>query len=297
MNFSKYHALGNDYLVISQTELGTPVESSRIQTICHRHFGLGGDGILAGPISPSEPDFAKLAEQADIGDITENTLCGLRIFNPDGSEAEKSGNGLRIFCRYLYDTGQIAANQSYYLLTLGGIVKVWLEEGAREIAVDMGQVSFQAADIPVQGENGEVIEREIKTDSGMYQFSAATIGNPHCIVLTDNLSTEEVKKVGPLLENHAAFPNRTNVQFMQVVDRHLLNIEIWERGAGYTLASGSSACACAAIARKLDLCDPQVTVKMPGGKLNIDIDDSFQLSLRGGVTAVAKGELQDEIFS
>lgn len=299
MKFSKYHALGNDYLVIHPDELAAPVDKNFVRRICHRHFGLGSDGLLVGPITPAMPDFSTLAEQTKTmsGDVDENTLCGLRIFNPDGSEAEKSGNGLRIFCRFLYDSDRIEAGKNYHLLTLGGPVMVGITEDAREVSVDMGEVSFQAKDIPVNEYSGDVLEREINTDAGIYTFSAANIGNPHCVILTDKLSVEEVEKTGPLLEKHPAFPNRTNVQFMQVVNRQTLRIEIWERGAGYTLASGSSACACAAIARRLGLCEPHVRVKMRGGELKIDIADGFRLYLRGGVTAVANGELANEALT
>jgi diaminopimelate epimerase len=277
MRFVKYHALGNDYIVLDPAETGGELEPSRISLICHRHYGLGSDGILLGPLETAEGDFA------------------LRIFNPDGSEAEKSGNGLRIFSRYLRDRG-LVGDEAFTIMTAGGLVGSRVHERGGGVTVEMGRVSFQSAEIPVQGPSREVINESLVVVGREFTFCAATIGNPHCVILDEDVSAEEARKWGPLIENEPRFPNRTNVQFMEVLDRSSIRIEIWERGAGYTLASGSSASAAAAVARRLDLCDPEVAVHMPGGVIRISLSEDFSVSMTGPVTRVAEGTISPEMF-
>jgi diaminopimelate epimerase len=288
MKFHKYHALGNDYIVLDPYEWTIPLDPSVIRRLCHRNFGIGSDGILYGPISTKNAEFAQLAGQVGM-DAGEDVFCGLRIFNPDGGEAEKSGNGLRIFSRYLLDSGRVKSETPFGILTLGGRVEATVLDAGAQVRVSMGRVSFDADDVPVTGYQGEVLEQSIAVGGEALTFSAATVGNPHCVVLADELSADLAKQFGPPLETHPVFPNRTNVQFMKVLDRHTVAIEIWERGAGYTLASGSSASACAAISKKLGLTDSPITVKMPGGELNIDVSDAFDIVMQGPVTRVADG--------
>jgi diaminopimelate epimerase len=275
MRFSKYHGLGNDYLVID--EMGLMESPERIRVICDRNFGIGSDGILFGPL-PSK-----------------SALAGLRIFNPDGSEAEKSGNGIRIFCRHLWERGSVGG-EPFLLETAGGIVRCRVRDPHHEIEVEMGIVNFWSDVIPVMGERREVLDEALEIDGESLKFSAATIGNPHCVILTDQVDADLARRLGPKLERHPLFPNRTNVQFLKVVDQANIRIEIWERGAGYTLASGSSASAAAAVARRLGLCGPNVRVHMPGGELKITIGDDFSIVLSGPVTKVGNGTIHDEIF-
>ena len=279
MKFTKYHALGNDYLVLDPRNPDQPVtlKPEQIKTICDRHFGIGSDGILFGPQPSSKASFS------------------LRIFNPDGSEAEKSGNGLRIFCRYLWDR-KLVSDKPFFVETKGGIVQAEILNTGTSVRVEMGKVSFRSEDIPVAGRPREVLREQITAGDRTFQFSGATIGNPHCVIPLDDISPSLTKQYGPLLENNVLFPNRTNVQFLKVLDRKNIQIEIWERGAGYTLASGSSSCASAAIARKMGLCDSQITVHMPGGNIEISIGDEFHITMTGPVTRVAEGNLSDEIF-
>jgi diaminopimelate epimerase len=277
VRFWKYHGLGNDYIVLDPADLTSELTEERVRLICHRNYGVGSDGILLGPIETDEADFA------------------LRIFNPDGSEAEKSGNGLRIFSRYLFDTGRVQENE-FTVLTLGGKVRAQVHERGRQVTVEMGRVSFSSADIPVAGPPREVLNEEIEVEGRALTFCAATVGNPHCVILRDEVSADEARVVGPHVETAPRFPNRTNVQFMKVLDRANVQIEIWERGAGYTLASGSSASASAAVAHRLGLCDGHVTVHMPGGRLAIDIDEAFGITMRGPVTHVAEGVIDEEAF-
>lgn len=278
MHFAKYHALGNDYLVINPADLDGELSSLQIRLICHRNYGVGSDGILLGPLNAAEADF------------------GMRIFNPDGSEAEKSGNGLRIFSRYLWDQG-LVQETPFTVLTSGGKVGSRVYPGGRLVTVEMGQVSFESTMIPVQGAPREVLNETMLIQGRPWRFSAATIGNPHCVLLRQEVSEEEARALGPLIETDPLFPNRTNVQFMKVLDRGNIRIEIWERGAGYTLASGSSSSAAAAVACRLGLCNGDVTVHMPGGKLDIKVSEDFSILMTGPVTKVSEGTLSQELFS
>jgi len=280
MRFSKYHALGNDYLVLNPSDYPDWPEPNlkQIRAICHRNYGLGSDGILWGPLPSQRGDFR------------------LRIFNPDGSEAEKSGNGLRIFSRYLWDR-KLAIQPEFTIDTSGGIVRSTLNESDLSVTVEMGRVIFRSTKIPMSGADREVINEKFTILDCDFLVCAATIGNPHCVILLPEISPEIAHKYGPVFETHSSFPQKTNVQFMQVIDRQNIRIEIWERGAGYTLASGSSSSAAAAVARKLGLVDNQLTVHMPGGALTIKIDPDYQISMSGPVNHVAEGHIHPEVFT
>ncbi|KAF0096332.1 MAG: diaminopimelate epimerase [Puniceicoccaceae bacterium 5H] len=269
MQFAKYHALGNDYLVLPKEQADAEqLTVPFIERVCHRNFGLGSDGILYGPLPADAADF------------------GLRIFNPDGSEAEKSGNGLRIFCRFLLDIESVEVGQDFTVETAGGVVQCQIRADGM-IKVEMGQVSFHSSKIPVAGSEREVLDEPITLGGQEYRYYAATIGNPHCVLPMDEISERQTRELGPILETDARFPNRTNVQFLKVLDRENIQIEIWERGAGYTLASGSSSSAAGAVARKMGLVDGHFTVHMPGGTLELLIDDDFNVTMIGPVTRVA----------
>ncbi len=278
MRFFKYHALGNDYLVIDPRDHPNVFSRGEIVRICHRNFGLGSDGILWGPLAAT-PDAA----------------FALRIFNPDGSEAQKSGNGLRIFCRYLFDQGHVA-NEAFRVNTQGGVVSAKVHGRGETVTVEMGQVSFQSERIPVAGAPREVIRETLEIGNRALTISCASIGNPHCVVELD-ADEHLAKTLGPLIETNAQFPERTNVQFLRVIDRANIAIQIWERGAGYTLASGSSSSAAAAVAHRLGLIDRSVTVHMPGGKIQIQISDNFSITMTGGVTRVSEGDLYAEALA
>ncbi|AWT61040.1 MAG: Diaminopimelate epimerase [Candidatus Moanabacter tarae] len=275
MKFEKYHALGNDYLVLDATLQKHPPSKVTIERICHRNFGIGSDGILFGPLQSEEAEF------------------GLQIFNPDGSEAEKSGNGLRIFARHLWDKGKVSV-QPFNVMTSGGCVKCVVKERGSTITVDMGKVTFLSDKIPVSGPPREVLDEIIELNNETYRFYAASIGNPHCVLPLDEISSTKAKLIGPLLENHSLFPNRTNVQLLQILDRQNIRIEIWERGAGYTLASGSSSCAAAAVAIKMGAVDHRLIVHMPGGQLELDFSNQFDVQMTGPVTRIGSVEFAQE---
>lgn len=277
MKYSKYHALGNDYIVIHPAEHGTGFRSNIIHIICHRNYGIGADGILLGPLESKSCDFR------------------LRIFNPDGSEAEKSGNGLRIFARFLWDSS-LVSTKPFTVETLGGMVSCEIGAKGREVEVEMGSVSFESSLIPVEGAPREVLNETIEIEENVFTFCAATVGNPHCVVHTNDPTPDMARLYGPMIEVDPRFPNRTNVQFMKVMDRNNIQIEIWERGAGYTLASGSSSVAAAAISHKLGLCDQNITVHMPGGSLGIQFKNGFFATMTGPVTKVCEGVMAGEMF-
>ncbi len=278
MKFSKYQAQGNDYIVVDPKDLKAELSAEQIITICNPHYGIGSDGLLVGPYDSNRGDF------------------GLRLFNPDGGEFEKSGNGLCIFSRYLWDWRLVADNK-FSIDTPGGSVQARVHEGGQAVTITMGQVSFNSEKIPVAGPRREVLNETLPIDGQDYRYCAATIGNPHCVVIPDKVSAELAKTIGPVFETAARFPKRTNVQFLEVIDRNNICIEIWERGVGYTLASGSSSCAAAAVANRLEYCDRQITVHCAGGDIEIEIAADFSATMTGTVTKICSGELATEIFN
>lgn len=277
MKFLKYHALGNDYLVLDPEASPALPDSETVVRICHRNFGLGSDGILYGPLPSERADF------------------GLRILNPDGSEAEKSGNGLRIFARYLFDCGKVRTD-AFTVDTLGGVVTCQIGEGAASITVDMGQVRFGMDHVPIDGPEQSDINygQKLQVNSREYTVYLADIGNPHCVIPLPKISKELACTDGAAIETHERFPKRTNVQFLEVLDRNNIKIEIWERGAGYTLASGSSSSAAAAVAHRIGLCDEDITVHMPGGKIGIHIGSDYAVRMTGPATRVGAMDFDPE---
>ena len=239
--------------------------------------GLGADGILVGRKDDSGKYF------------------NLQIYNSDGSIAEKSGNGIRIFARFLSDQKKVNESQ-FNIMTSGGLVTALVENPGSNVLVEMGKVSFQSDKIPVLGKIREVLNETIVIDGQQLKFCAATIGNPHCVVLNGKGTKDEVSRIGPLIETHANFPNRINVQFLEVLDRYKIRIEIWERGAGYTLASGSSSCAAAAVAHRLGLCENKIAVLMPGGQIDIAVNEDYSILMRGPDTRVGSMSLDPEFL-
>lgn len=261
MNFYKYHGLGNSYIIVEAEQLS----AEKIVTICDPNFGIGSDGVLLAA-SHEATDFA------------------LKIYNPDGSEAEKSGNGLRIFVAYLYEKGLVGM-EPFTIFTAGGIVEatVLSVSGSETmVRVAMGQVVFES------------VSEQLAVDSEQLTVSVVSIGNPHCVVVDGvGVSAEITKSLGTKIEVHPRFPAKTNVQFLRPIDKHNIFIEIWERGAGYTLASGSSSCAAAAVAIKTGSAQSPLTVHMPGGQLQIELDANYFATLVGPVMKIAEGVLQE----
>ena len=266
--FVKYHALGNDYLVVDSATFGSRLTAPRVRRICDRHEGVGSDGILV--LSKKRGEFH------------------LRIRNPDGSEAEKSGNGLRIVARFLVDHGY-TRRREFSIVTPGGRVTAQLV--GPEVRVEMGRASFRSRDIPVTGRPREVVHELLRVGGRALRMTCVSVGNPHCVVFVPRLDREELRQLGPLLENHRSFPNRINVQLARVRSRRRIDLLVWERGAGETRASGSSACAVAAAAVRRGLADGDLRLRMPGGELHIEVDAKFQLRLTGPATPIYRGRL------
>ncbi len=278
--FVKSHGLGNEYLVLDSENLSFKLTVPAIKRLCNIHFGIGSDGIV----------LKVPSEKADFG---------FRVYNPDGSEAEKSGNGLRIFCKYLYDYG-FTEKKQFSVETLTDMVYADIveQEGgrAKRITVDMGKAKFNPREIPVNSDLPEFIAQKITAGDREFEVNCVSVGNPHCVVVKEQLDEAEIRKYGPLLENHPLFPNRINVQFAKALSRNEAEIRIWERGAGYTLASGSSSCAAACALVKRGLVDGDLTMYMQGGTLMIQIDKEWNIRMTGEVREVAKGILSQELL-
>jgi diaminopimelate epimerase len=277
VKFAKYHGLGNDYLVV-EPGVFEPGDVERYASrICHRNYGLGADGILVGPGPSTEADAA------------------LTIINPDGSEAEKSGNGLRIFARYLWDTGRVS-REPFRIQTRGGIAEAQVFPEFGKVRVGMGRASFDSVVVGLDGPRRQVVGERMSIAGQNLCCSAVSVGNPHCVIIGVPVTEAQVRALGPHVENDPRFANRTNVQLLKAIDHSNIEIQIWERGAGYTLASGSSASAAACAGKRLGLCGGDVTVHMPGGKLSVQIDDDYGVTQTGPATRVASGELARESF-
>ena len=290
--FFKGHGLGNEYIVLDPAELTFKLTPERIAWICDRRKGIGSDGVLT-------------LQDSDSADF------GLRIWNPDGSEAETSGNGLRIFACYLRATGR-TQKQSFSVETPGGKVRVETQidpRGAVSAAtVQMGRATFSPEALPCTLDIEELVEQPIKVTGETLTFTGVSVGNPHCVVFhprsqrwqpePDDLLWRRVDllRIGPALETHPIFPNRTNVQLAETTGPDSIRILIWERGAGETQSSGSSACAAASAAVRQGMVTPPVTVESPGGAMLVDIDEEFNLKLTGPVAEVARGTLSSTLL-
>ena len=276
--FFKGHGLGNDYIVMDPKELTFGLTPGNIRAICDRNWGIGSDGILT-------------LESSDVADF------GLRIYNPDGSEAEKSGNGLRIFARYLHATRKVR-RPAFSVDTKGGLVRIELHidrhGDASSATVEMGRATFKPKALPCSLKADELIERPITAAGEKLTFTGVSVGNPHCVIFKpkgEAWTREDLLRLGPELENHKIFPRRINVQLAVPTGPKEIFILIWERGAGETQASGSSSCAAASAAVRLGLVKSPVTVKAPGGTLHIDVDEDFDLTMKGPVAEVYRGAL------
>lgn len=265
----KYHGLGNDYLVFDPNKNELELNKENVRLICDRHFGVGSDGILEGP-------------------VLEKETMGVKIWNPDGSVAEKSGNGVRIFAKYLKDAGYVQKTH-VTLSTLGGDTQVhFLNEEGTRMKASMGKVTFWSDEIPVTGERREVVNETMMFGKIPYRVTCVSVGNPHCVIFLNEISREIVCRIGKNSESASYFPEKINTQIMRVIDRQNIEIELYERGVGYTLASGSCGCAAAAAAYKQGLTDSKMYVKMPGGTLEIEIQEDWNVLMTGDVGYVGK---------
>ncbi len=278
--YVKSHALGNDYLVVDPRALPFRLTPAAVRLICHRNLGVGSDGILT----------VERSRRAEFG---------LRIFNPDGSEAEKSGNGVRIFAKFLWDHGY-TRRRTFTLDTKGGVVGAVLgirNGKVRSITADMGRATFRSRDIPVAGRDREVVGERLTVAGNTLEITAVSVGNPHCVVFVDEPAAVDVPRMGSALETHPLFRHRTNVQFVHVDSPSRVTIRIWERGAGETRASGSSASAVAAACVRHGLTGRRVAVHSPGGVLHVEVSPDYALRLTGPVEEVCRGTLSGDLLA
>jgi len=260
MRFSKWHGLGNDYLLVERADVGSPLAGDVVRKLCDYHFGVGSDGVLE--VVAAGDDEAELV-----------------IWNPDGSTAELSGNGTRIAARWL---GRRTGRDEVEIRVGDRRVKAHLGEGF-QVAMELGAVEVAAPE-------------RLLVDGTELEFTPVSVGNPHAVIAREP-ERSDLLRLGPLVENHARFPNRTNVQLVRVDSRRDATVGVWERGAGETLASGTSACAVAAAAVANGWCDSPVTVHLAGGDLVVDVDAGFNVRLTGPAQEICTGETSAELFA
>jgi len=271
------HGLGNDYILIDNIDQGISDEHAPelARNLCTRRFSIGADGLL-------------LIYSSKVADIK------MRIFNADGSEAEMCGNGIRCFSKYCYENG-IVLKPEFKVETLSGIKQIRLTMKGSEVGsikVDMGSPKWERSAIPMQGQ-GTCINETLEVDHELYHVTCLSMGNPHCIIFVENVDEFPVDSVGPIIENHKAFPHRTNVGFVQVLTFNELKVRVWERGCGETLACGTGTCAAVAAANKLGKVGNKVTVHVLGGDLQVEVGKTLFLS--GAAEKVFEGVLFNEM--
>jgi diaminopimelate epimerase len=278
LSFAKGHGLGNDYLVVDTADLSIDITPAFIRAICDRHRGAGSDGLLVGRI--------------------DGNGISLRIYNPDGTEAEKSGNGLRIFGAYLHGR-ELVGDEWFEVKLIKDTVSMRVEEvmggGELMIRAAMGRADFDESAVSFSGRSGEEFELP---EGGRASVTTVSLSNPHCVVFVEELERTDFLRRAPQLSNHASFQFGTNVQFARVVDRNHVQAWIWERGVGETLASGSSSCAVAAAAVKRGSVDAGfVAVQMPGGEAEVEVREDFTVLLRAPAQIILKGTIPVEVLS
>lgn len=277
MKFTKMHGCGNDYVYFDCTENEIADESAAAIALSDRHFGIGGDGII----------IIKKGTKADFEMV---------MYNADGSRGAMCGNGIRCVAKYVYDNG-LTNNTSMTIESMGAVkyIDVTVENGKVVSAkVDMGKPILNAKDIPVVSNNERVIDEPITVDGKEYKMTCVSMGNPHAVVFIDKTPREfPLEQVGPLFENNAVFPDRTNTEFAFVQDRKNIEMRVWERGSGETLACGTGTCATVVAAILNGLVDNDVTVHLLGGDLNISWsgDENDSVIMTGPATTVFSGEI------
>jgi diaminopimelate epimerase len=272
--FEKWQALGNDYVIVEAVNLPFELTPARVRRLCDRHLGVGSDGVLL-LSEPDEPGF----------------VARLRIFNPDGSEAELSGNGAREAILYLRRAGWTDAS-TFSIQTAAGEIRPTIT-GETTCTVDMGRATLSSRDFPTGGDDGT---GTLEAGGREWGFQHISIGNPQCAILVeDGLEELDLSKIGPAIEHHALFPNRTNVSFAREVAPGVVRARIFERGVGETMSSGTGA-AGAAVAHVLRGGDSPVTVRLDGGELEVEVDADLHVNLTGWAVPVYRGELADEFL-
>jgi diaminopimelate epimerase len=277
MRFWKMHGLGNDYIVIDNRDnkISGKKAADLAKRVCERRFSVGADGLLL-------VSYSKVAD------------AKMQIFNADGSEAEMCGNGIRCFAKYCYENN-IVPMQEFTVETLSGVKNVWLSIKSKQVTVvkvDMGTPNWQRNLIPMVGQ-GTCVNENLTVNGKDYKVTCLSMGNPHCVIFVDKVDDFPVEQIGPKIENHKAFPKRTNVGFAQVINRNEMKVRVWERGCGETLACGTGTCAAVAAANKLGMVDENVTAHVLGGDLRVEVAE--HLFLNGVAKKVFEGTLFGEM--
>ena len=265
-NFEKWQGCGNDFVIIDSRSNDEIDSTEKISKICNRHFGIGADGVI-------------YVLNSDVAEIR------MRIFNADGSEAEMCGNGIRCFTKFLLEgTGK----NNLSVETGAGILKMNLR--GELVTVDMGEPIFDAEKIPVTGYgNNRVVDESIEVDGEIFKMTCVSMGNPHCVIFVDDLSTINLSEIGPKFERHGKFPKHVNTEFVQVIGENKLRMRVWERGSGITLACGTGACAVAVAANLNGLSSKSSEIILDGGKLQIDWREDNHILMTGAAEKVFIG--------
>ncbi|NLC55886.1 MAG: diaminopimelate epimerase [Armatimonadetes bacterium] len=278
MEFFKYHGIGNDFVLVDGLKEVIPEEAlaDTARRLCDRHFGIGGDGLIL--VLPSH-----------------QATYRMRMLNPDGSESEMCGNGIRCFAKYVYDHG-LTREPRITVETLAGIMapQMTVKDGVvHSVRVDMGEPRLRRREIPMEGGDGDspVIAEPLLVDDTPYAVTTVSMGNPHCVLFVDAVEQFPVAQVGPRIETHPAFPRRTNVEFVQLLSNDAIRMRVWERGAGETLACGTGACGAAVACALNNKTGRKVTVHLAGGDLFIEWADDNHVYMTGPAEEVFRGTL------
>ncbi len=277
MKFTKMHGCGNDYIYINGFVESCDDWGELSKRLSDRHFSVGSDGVIV--ILPS-----------DVADFR------MRMFNADGSEGKMCGNGSRCVAKYCFDKG-LTDKREFTLETLAGIktLSLQVEDGVtKSVSVGMGRAEFASAKVPVIWNCAEVVNQKLSLSSGDWSVTCVSMGNPHCITfIQDSPRTLNLESIGPEFENNAIFPERVNTEFIRIIDDKTLEMRVWERGSGETLACGTGACASVAAAVKNGICKAgeEITVKLLGGELNITCSPDYEITMRGPAEIAFEGEI------
>ncbi len=278
MKFTKMQGCGNDYVYVdgSREKIDLEKKPEIVRRLSDRHFGIGGDGVI----------FINPAEDADFE---------MEMYNADGSRSEMCGNGIRCVAKYVYDKG-LTDKEELCIVSAGKkkYITLTVKDGkAVMVRVNMGAPELCAAKVPVKSEKEQVIDEPIMVGDIEYRMTCVSMGNPHAVVFMEDVDNLEIEKVGPLFENHACFPNRTNTEFVRIIDRNTVQMRVWERGTGETLACGTGTCATVVACVLNGLTDDNVTVKVLGGEIQVHWDREANLVyMTGPATHVFDGEVE-----
>lgn len=277
MEFFKYHSLGNDYILLDATESPVRLSPEDIRMLCDRHLGIGADGIIV--VEPSARAAYRMIN-----------------YNPDASEADVSGNGLRCLAKHLHDTGKHPGKE-LQVETPSGIKEITIHTAmgrVRTIQVNMGRPDFRRSSIPMGGGEEEAVDYPLEVAGRTFQVTCLSMGTPHCVLFVDEVNPSMVRELGPLLENHPLFPLRVNVEFAQVLNMSEMRLRSWERGAGETLASAAGASAAVAAALRTGRCKRKVDVQLPGGLMEVEVAPEGDILTRGPARRVFRGVLDED---